>query len=371
MTDACNFSCPYCIAETMRDNKDSAIKKIPMDLSGRKALVKSYLEYALRNGMENEITIAFNGGECLLEFGQVRDLTEYALALVPPGVKLLFRINTNSSLVTDDISRFLVEHSFAIITSLDGPKQYNDMVRIKHNGSGTYDEIVAGIRRLVEQGNIVSLNTVLSDRNYPGVDEKFLDFVKTELGCRALGIEPDLVHAMSNPVSEIAKKLESLVRYGKTIGLPVTGMYQRVFSRIRKTRLFWCLGQGGGGIDVDPRGEWSSCGFSRDTYGRASEFEKIVHSGSYLEAVGSRRRGTITECKGCDFEGPCGGGCYSTFEAARMDEGARLMEYRCGLYRAYSDLMIENALDEYMSSRGLTSGGLAGSDLLSLSSDRE
>lgn len=57
-------------------------------------------------------------------------------------------IQTNGTLITDEILDTCAAHHVAISVSIDGPKPVNDKFRIGHKGESTFDKLVAGIDRL-------------------------------------------------------------------------------------------------------------------------------------------------------------------------------------------------------------------------------
>jgi uncharacterized protein len=48
-----------------------------------------------------------------------------------------------------NIIQFLHEHMDNIVLSLDGRKEVNDFIRVRADGSGSYDKIVPNIKKLV------------------------------------------------------------------------------------------------------------------------------------------------------------------------------------------------------------------------------
>ena len=83
-------------------------------------------------------------------------------------------------------------------------------------------------------------------------------------------------------------------------------------------------------------------------FGNALDFEKTLEKGIIKDYVISRHRGNIPECVGCDFEGVCGGGCYTTYEVYKRDNDKKTFEYRCNFYKEYTERMILKAIEENM-----------------------
>jgi MoaA/NifB/PqqE/SkfB family radical SAM enzyme len=59
-----------------------------------------------------------------------------------PGIKIQYDINTNLTLLTEEIARFFNRHDFRVHTSIDGYREAHDKTRKYHNGKGSFDDII-------------------------------------------------------------------------------------------------------------------------------------------------------------------------------------------------------------------------------------
>lgn len=62
-----------------------------------------------------------------------------------------FTMTTNATLLNDDMMDFMDKEMGNIILSLDGRKCVNDNVRIKIDGSGSYDDIIPNIKKMIKK----------------------------------------------------------------------------------------------------------------------------------------------------------------------------------------------------------------------------
>ncbi|MBE3592462.1 MAG: thioether cross-link-forming SCIFF peptide maturase [Thermoanaerobacter sp.] len=140
----CNLRCKYCFAST-GDFKGS--RKLMDFETGKKAidfLIKS-------SGKRQNIEVDFFGGEPLLNFEVVKQLVEYGKQKAKENKKTIkFTITTNAILLDDEKIKYFNENFSNVVLSLDGRKEVNDNMRIRVNGSGTYDTIVTKIKKFVE-----------------------------------------------------------------------------------------------------------------------------------------------------------------------------------------------------------------------------
>jgi uncharacterized protein len=57
-------------------------------------------------------------------------------------------LQTNGTLLTDEWCSFLKKNNFMVGISLDGPKEVHDRYRRDHQGNGTFDRVMQGLRLL-------------------------------------------------------------------------------------------------------------------------------------------------------------------------------------------------------------------------------
>src|SRR5574344_466219 len=104
LTGACNYACEYCYA----------VNHAPVEMSFTTA--RQALDLAAAGGT-NEFILQLSGGEPLLAFGLLQKIMAYVeTKKLPAHVQL----QTNASLLTDDIAVYLQQHKIAVGVSLDG-----------------------------------------------------------------------------------------------------------------------------------------------------------------------------------------------------------------------------------------------------------
>lgn len=145
-SQACNFRCKYCCYGEYYQNTREHGNKI-MDFQTAVHAVDFYIEqfkhYGQGNIWRNPI-IAFYGGEPLLNFSLIKNITNYVQEKYTE-YNTEFTLTTNAKLMTNDIIDFLVENNFSVIISFDGNKENHNRNRIDINGNGTYDIVYKSI----------------------------------------------------------------------------------------------------------------------------------------------------------------------------------------------------------------------------------
>jgi uncharacterized protein len=122
VTLGCNFDCSYCF-------QDHCSNEIIDTETATLILAKcaDYNSSLLRSG-RGTVEVHWHGGEPLLAgLDFFREMLRVQASF--PDVSFVNRLQTNGSLVTDEIAEFMVEQRFQVGFSLDGPQEINDRQR--------------------------------------------------------------------------------------------------------------------------------------------------------------------------------------------------------------------------------------------------
>ena len=180
LTEECNLRCKYCIYHPTHPSYREFGKKHMSFETAQKAIdmLKKH-----SNEAEETIYIGFYGGEPLMNFDVLKNTIEYANSLFS-NRNIQYNLTTNATLLTREISDFLVEQKVTITFSLDGPKDLHDENREFINGKGSFDETIKGIERFVgacKNQNVIPrfmVNIVVSGPDYKERYEKIDNFIK-------------------------------------------------------------------------------------------------------------------------------------------------------------------------------------------------
>lgn len=141
----CNLRCKYCFAST----GDFGTGRKLMPLETGKAAIDFLLAKSV--GRQN-LEVDFFGGEPLMNFEVVKEIVNYARSKEDEyEKKFRFTITTNGMLLTDDKIDFINKEMSNVVLSIDGRPEVNDKMRVRADGSGSYNKITEGYKRLVEK----------------------------------------------------------------------------------------------------------------------------------------------------------------------------------------------------------------------------
>lgn len=140
----CNLRCEYCFAST----GDYHMGRKLMDFETGKKAIDFLLEQSV--GREN-LELDFFGGEPLMNFDVVKQVVEYARSKEAEyNKKFRFTITTNGVLLDDDKIDFINREMANVVLSIDGRKEVNDKVRHRVDGTGSYDKIIGGFKKMAK-----------------------------------------------------------------------------------------------------------------------------------------------------------------------------------------------------------------------------
>ncbi|MFH1875151.1 MAG: radical SAM protein [Pseudomonadota bacterium] len=303
LTDNCNMKCSYCHMQCQRGSPNMSIDVARISLSSYYALLK-------RNKIKGKVT--FFGGEPLLNW----ETLKYSIGWIKKHdtngeyISQIY-IATNGTLLTSSMAEFLLKNKVTVSISLDGLEDKNDEMRRMRNDSGSFQFITKGINILQEVGHKqFSLIAVIGNHNIDCIEDIILFAHKKgiSLSFHNAFAEPKAI-SWSYPDYLMVERFFSASNYAKKLGMRVHGPWRWPFAKAFafNQNPIHCLASGKEfSITVD--GKIKPCpGFDTDM-GSIDNFDQVFSNPLY-DKVYKRRAPFLKDCKGCDLEGLCGGGC--------------------------------------------------------------
>lgn len=147
ITERCNINCTYCYFFNL---KNDDYKQHPAYMSADTiAAAASFIAQAAKQAGVQEVQLDLHGGEPMMmkkaRFDEMCRVFQEALAGIP---KVRIVMQTNATLIDDEWISIFAKYDVGIGISLDGPREYHDKFRVDHQGRGTYDSTIAGLRKL-------------------------------------------------------------------------------------------------------------------------------------------------------------------------------------------------------------------------------
>lgn len=170
----CNLRCKYCFYEDETKNRSTPcygmMSPETLELVVQKAL----------HDAEEFCNFGFQGGEPMLAG---LDFYEHFAQLVEkykkPSTMVLFSLQTNGTLITEEWARLFQKYHVLVGISLDGTKSIHDWNRIDASGKGTFQQITKNIRLLEKYGVTFNIVSVLTGQMAKHIRQTY-DFLKKQ-----------------------------------------------------------------------------------------------------------------------------------------------------------------------------------------------
>lgn len=229
---------------------------------------------------------------------------------------------TNGANVTDEFISFAKSICLnPISVSIDGPEEIHNYARRYGNGTGSFNDVIKGIKKLQENGFDVSASAVITPK-YPDA-EKIVDYLLSlNVKSISLGLSRGKNEICQFNKESIDILLKSIERIYKRIldelkscstntplfdvlknSLLVLGIKQLYFRLYRSNRCTW-----GKSLIIDSKGDVYHCD---STVGYKEDFQGNYKTGItkdfyYIPSVNDNKK-----CKKCWAKYFCGGTCHA------------------------------------------------------------
>jgi len=304
-TMGCNLNCRYCY-ENRTCTKTDSFEKSTMKFEVAKKAIDGFMDIVEKN-KQPKVFVRYFGGEPLLNWPLIKKASEY-IADMNPKTKVVQLINTNGTLMTDEIAAHLGKNKFEVDLSLDAPSAINDKTRTYKSGKGTFKDILRAGELLLKYNVNTEVSATLSDYNI-NLLKKFIDFVK-EKGFDQLEVNTIIYDDTKLCTASIKERIIKLIeakRYAEKMGVKLKGKWIKLYQRTKNGALNYC-GRLGEQFSVTADGEVYPCSGLNIKLGTVDDLKSIFATKEY-ENIAMRIIGNIPGCLNCEIEGMCVGGC--------------------------------------------------------------
>lgn len=322
LTEACNLKCTYCYVNAGCNQKDFMKPETAFRIAD---------EYSLMNP-GRDVNLTMHGGEPLLNFDLIKKLAEYTK---DRRDHISITIQTNATLITDEIAQYIMDNKIGIGVSIDGPAEFHNKTRPLQNGKGSFDQVIRGIRILQKHDIPFGTISVMNGQNAEHIDE-IIDFF----------IAHDIYHYSFIPLQRFGRGEDDEQSY--IDGEKMFEAYKRIMERIVEfnsqnkdgkrieerfiknlarnvflhKKLFMCMrapcGAARNTMGFGMNGDFYACDdFINDPEFRigtldGGSFKEQILKSKVVAQTEFRAMKHLARCKNCEWRGLCGGICYST-----------------------------------------------------------
>ncbi len=317
-TYGCNLACAYCYEKGVEEKRGLITKE----------MVDAFFKYASDNFLNKpqKPFVTLFGGEPLINSPAQREIIEY---IINKCIDTDFEIATvtNGFDLVDYVDVLKNARVKELQVTLDGSKEVHDLRRGTVNGKGTFDRIVLGMEKAIENKIPINFRTVLDNENIQDTVNlaEFLDkkgwldlgqeYFKTQIGrnyelfeCYA---KPQhllsQVELWANFV-KLSKEYPVLKKFHKPDFKGIRHMvetgelYMASFDTCPAAKTEWVFDYRG-----DIYGCTASCG--REEYRLGKYYPQVELEKDRVDQWQKRNVLNIEDCRECQYNVICGGGC--------------------------------------------------------------
>jgi uncharacterized protein len=350
VTNSCNLACRYCY-----EYGDDRLAKPETASVMNEEVARQSVDLLFSQSKKGQrLQLTFFGGETLLNFKVIQPTVAYARKkAAEEGQFIDFSLTTNATLLTPSIVQWLAENNIGVTVSIDGPKEYQDGMRVFSTGMGSYDVVAPRIKELlkVHRGRPIGARVT--------VTAKTLDLIRTrehlvdEMGFYEVGFAP----VTSAPGRDYSlgdsgferlldqfdiladQYVEGALRNHYTGFANMADMMGEVHQGVSKA---YPCGAGVGLLGVAPEGELGLChrfaGAGDHDFGHVATGIDQAKRGEHLANGHLDHR---TDCHSCWARSLCSGGCYHEAQVRYGDRFKPNLHY-CDYIRSFTELTLRS-----------------------------
>jgi len=303
-----------------------------------------------------QVTFAWQGGEPTL-IGL--DFFERAIKLQKqyglPGMTIHNALQTNGVTIDDDWGRFFMKHNFLVGISIDGPGKLHDAYRVDKKGSGTFNQVMAGLEALKKHRVEFNTLTCVHAAN-AGHPLDVYHFLRDKVQSRYMQFIPIVMQDSEAAFPEGGIATQHSVRgqqYGDFLNAIFDEWVQhdvgKIFVQIFDVALAAWAGQRPGlcifeetcgtALALEHNGDLYSC----DHFVEPHHYLGSIIENDLVSLVGSKQQlqfglaklDTIPRyCQNCEVRFVCNGGCPKN-RILQAPDGEPGLNYLCQGYKAF------------------------------------
>lgn len=334
-TNECNLRCAYCFEKSMRNGDMLDVEYIREKFSNFldvffEPFITQLIHINLAKLNREETDFTFHGGEVLLVG---HDLLEKGFNMVKKHPNTTIGIQTNGTLVDDRYIELFKKYDVKVGVSLDGPEDMHNRYRKNCGGNGTFDIIFNNIKKMKEAGIVVGALATVTDMSVKQ-PERFYDFFsENEI---PFSFNPCFTDPNLPSTYNVLNMQEYIVFYKKMFDLWMGDEKNNLsISCFEKIMSAMCVKKrpymevctfipdcSRTTVAISPEGDFYRC--LHYLMDRTNRIGNIAED-SLIKALGDERirerwkHLKQKECKDCDIQDYCCGGCPYVAETGNGD----------------------------------------------------
>jgi len=336
LTENCNCRCTYCFVEEKNAH--------PLTPELARRTVDFLIEHS---GNQTELGILLFGGEPLLEFDLIREISHYCRkATAGTDKSITFSMTTNGTVMTESMMEFFAKNDIRYLLSLDGDKPTQDVHRPLVGGGSSFDSVAEKLPLMKAyqpwQGARVTPMPDTVHRLAHNIQTLFEMSINQFIIGMATGVswDEEKCSIFLEQMKKVCKFYVEKTNEGAPIRLT---LFEKGDLDEEDDTNTWGCGAGRGRIGVSTRGEIFGCGRfvglnnSKGALPIGDIFNGFTHLENRVQLLDDSAWKRI-DCIHCNYRDRCNGGC----PAVNYEETGSVFSPaygECQSTRVYSELL--------------------------------
>ena len=330
LTNACNLSCKYCFAETAGNHRTMTFE-----------VAQKAIDAMINQKNTNNYSIFFFGGEPVMQKSLVKKITLYAYQeiVIKKRGKIAFLLNTNATLIDDEIVQLFRKYDFKVTVSLDGPMRYHDRNRVFSSGKGSFEKVIEGVKKLKTNGVRTDIRATFSPdtqdllSNFRFLESLQLPYAYSftinseyKMNLKETFFEEEQFDVVDSELRKVMDFFYEKILRGETIYY--AGLNQKLMIlRYKMIRDHSCEA-GRKSLTVDEQGNYYACQnmipYKQSIIGNVNWGVSVAQKHLFR----SQDLEVLNECQDCSIRNLCAGGCA----VERCNSNVKTQRQMCRLF---------------------------------------
>ena len=305
VSNLCNFSCKHCHVFKITDN---ILPKKLMSYETMDYTISTFIDLMNQNNQKN-LTLSIYGGETLLNKKNLfKAIEKYGNNY--SGIRIYWIVNTNGSLLTEEIAEFFKKHNIDVHISCDGYEKIHNLNRVDKFGKGTFEKVEKALKLIKKHNLKAQINSFIMPESFNNLKD-IVDIAKNYNIDR---IYLDLFYSNSMLDSkEIVEMYFEVYSYGLANNVRVHGPWSSVLTRyLNNEKAYSSIPSIN--VNVDDSFFFNRYPMTRHLKLNIKNFRDIINSKRYTLFLDSVNSYFNKECKGCYLFNSCFGSAITQYQ---------------------------------------------------------
>jgi len=352
VNDICNLKCPYCVK-----NYNNLFSPVSIKTDEKIKLINKCIDqfflYKLKNNVYST-NISFNGGEILLDWKLIKSIIE-RISNKYKNIKVKYSLNTNMTLMTEEIAEFLYRYKFKVYISIDGYKEAHNKTRIYHDGRGSFDDVIKNLGIFRKYNKNYQIEGFQGTIEYPDEFDPLEVYKMGKYGFYSARLAPNLLNISEEDAIKKAKLMGRFLHLNSQNKFKVTETYfenmKKLINLEKYFFFFNCIG-----LSCFPKIELSFnlstlrinrlCSYIPKATITFRELGYDIYNPKLWEIssrfIQNRAEALYENCINCELVGICRGGCIYTGIDNENQLNKAACVYQKELWKIYVKKVYEN-----------------------------